>query len=153
MASPLVHLIYVSTASRQFGFDELNTLLDQSRANNEHLDITGVLLYKGGRFFQELEGPNDAIDAIFRKIAQDPRHTGVTKIIHEAIPKRLFSDWKMGFSDLSLDDLSHIVVSKEQNSHASLANLPDGRSRKLLLAFCNGRWSADKIAEIAKSVT
>jgi hypothetical protein len=51
----------------------------------------------------------------------------------------------MGSSDLSLDDLSRIVVSNGQNSQASFANLPEGRSRKLLL-FCNGRWSADKIA-------
>jgi len=143
MVSPLVHLIYVSTATRHFGLEELNAMLDQSRANNQRLDITGVLLYKGGCFYQELEGPNDAVEAIYQKIAQDPRHTGVTKIIHEAIPKRLFSDWKMGFSDLSLDDLSHIVVTNGQDSQSSLANLPEGRTRKLLLAFCNGRWPTE----------
>ncbi len=151
MVSPLVHIIYVSTAARHFGAGELKTLLDQSRLNNQRLDITGVLLYKGGRFYQELEGPNDAVDTLFQKIAQDPRHTAVTKIIHEAIPKRLFTDWKMGFSDLSLDDLSHIVVTNGQNSQSSLAGIPEGRTRKLLLAFCNGCWSADKATEIIKS--
>jgi len=49
MVSPLVHLIYVSTATRHFGLDELNTPLDQSHLNNQLLDITGILLYKDGR--------------------------------------------------------------------------------------------------------
>lgn len=52
MVSPLVRLIYVSMATRQFGFDELNAFLDQSLANKERLDITGVPLHKGGRSFR-----------------------------------------------------------------------------------------------------
>ncbi len=151
MDSPLVHLVYVSTAARSFGPEELNNLLNRCRINNQHLGITGVLLYKGGRFFQELEGPDQAVSSLFQKISSDPRHTDVTTIICEAIPRRLFSGWSMGFSDLSLDDLAHILVSNGQDRQSSLANLPDGRTRKLLLAFCNGRWSIDKALEMAKS--
>jgi hypothetical protein len=149
MESPLVHLVYVSTATRSFGSDELTALLNHSRANNERLGITGVLLYKEGCFFQEFEGPQDAVRALYEKVARDPRHTAVTKIIHEAIPRRLFS-WTMGFSDLSIDDLTHIVVSNG-TQQSSLAVVPEGRTRKLLLAFCNGRWPNTRLPELARS--
>ncbi len=64
----LVHLIYTSTASHPFSADELATLLQVSRESNERTGVTGMLLYSHETFFQVLEGPEPAIDALFERI-------------------------------------------------------------------------------------
>jgi hypothetical protein len=39
--------------------------LEQSRENNLRLDVTGMLLYKGGNFMQMLEGEKDAVLGLY----------------------------------------------------------------------------------------
>jgi hypothetical protein len=49
-------LAYTSIASHHMAHEELLALLAQSRKNNLPTDITGMLLYMEGCFFQVLEG-------------------------------------------------------------------------------------------------
>jgi len=139
--SSLVHCIYVSTASHPFQNEELAKLLHTCRVKNERLGITGILLYMAGRFFQVLEGDPDTVSALYTIIERDKRHKEVTQIIFEAISKRNFPSWSMGMIDLSGDKLHQIAsLSDPENGGSALARLPNGRSKKLLLAFCEGRW-------------
>ncbi|WP_207485923.1 BLUF domain-containing protein [Arenibaculum pallidiluteum] len=93
-------LVYVSAATRPMGEDDLLALLRQSRRNNERTGVTGLLLYMEGRFMQALEGEQDTVLALYRRIAMDARHRGVTTLIKFAIPARSFPDWSMGFADI-----------------------------------------------------
>jgi hypothetical protein len=137
----LVHCIYVSTASRSFHPHELVELVSAAREKNKRLNITGVLLYMGGRFFQVLEGESAAVEDVYASIVADTRHKEVTQIIFETISKRSFEDWSMSLVDLSGDKLDQILaLSDPKSGSSSLKNLPEGRSKKLLLAFCEGRW-------------
>ena len=98
----LYSLIYVSIAQDELSRQELLDLLRTSRENNERSDVTGLLLYKDGRFMQLLEGPEAAVCATYARIARDSRHYDVT-ILHEGkIEERDFDDWLMGFQ--ALDD-------------------------------------------------
>lgn len=137
----LVHCIYVSTASQSFLPGELVELTVAAREKNERLNITGVLLYMAGRFFQVLEGESAAVEDVYASIVADPRHREVTQIIFETISKRSFEDWSMSLVNLSGDKLDQILaLSDPQSGSSSLKDLPEGRSKKLLLAFCEGRW-------------
>jgi len=137
----LVHCIYVSTASRSFHPSDLVELTAPAREKNQRLNITGVLLYMAGRFFQVLEGESAAVEDVYASIVADKRHREVTQIIFETISKRSFEDWSMSLIDLSGDKLDQILaLSDPQSGSSSLKDLPDGRSKKLLLAFCEGRW-------------
>jgi hypothetical protein len=49
-------LAYTSISSHHMAHEELLTLLAQSRKNNLPTDITGMLMYMEGCFFQVLEG-------------------------------------------------------------------------------------------------
>lgn len=98
--SDLISLLYASAATVPFNQADLEALLQKSRANNAALGITGLLLYRGGNFLQLLEGPPAAVRSLFTKIAQDPRHQGVTLLLEETIAARQFSDWSMGFQNL-----------------------------------------------------
>lgn len=141
LMSALIHLIYASAATRPLSTQELGQLLDQSRANNTRLGLTGMLLYADGSFFQALEGPSEVVTALYQKIEHDERHAQVTRIISEPIPRRYFSDWSMGFSNLSADDLARTPGANDFFGKAqSFNDVTYGRAKKLLAAFAAGRW-------------
>ena len=93
-------LLYRSDALyRMDAADMLKLLLDARSYNIEH-DITGLLLYHEDRFMQALEGPREAVEALYRRIALDPRHRNVALEFSEPEEERLFPDWQMGFAEV-----------------------------------------------------
>lgn len=93
----LYFLIYVSAATSPFSEEELVDLLRSSRERNTRDEITGMLLYKDGRFMQLLEGPETAVCATFHRIVRDARHRDVTVLLEGQLAQRDFADWSMGF--------------------------------------------------------
>lgn len=82
--------------------DEVKSILRASRINNTSKGITGLLLYRDGSFAQFLEGPADAVDALYDKIERDPRHHGVIRVLRQSVTKRDFREWTMAFRDLDM---------------------------------------------------
>lgn len=89
--------VYTSTATRDLTDDDLAELLRQCVRNNERSGLTGMLLHRGGRFMQVLEGPDDAVRDVFAVIAADDRHAEVRLLLDESIEERAFPAWKMAF--------------------------------------------------------
>jgi methanogenic corrinoid protein MtbC1 len=54
-----------------------------------------MLLYRQGRFFQWLEGPKEAVDAVWASIRADERHRDIVVFQHSPVAARLFSSWNM----------------------------------------------------------
>lgn len=81
--------------------DELLLLLEQARARNLKQNVTGMLLYAGGKFFQVLEGEKSDVEEIFKVIENDERNKGTIVVEKEDINERTFSDWSMGFKHLT----------------------------------------------------
>jgi hypothetical protein len=106
--SNLTNLIYASSATQDMSNDDLLKLLTKSRENNGRLNITGILLYRGGNFLQILEGEKDAVGALFKVIEQDPRHRQVSFLLQRPIPEREFAQWQMGFTNLDTIDSTTI---------------------------------------------
>ena len=73
----LFHIGYVSTESSTLSEDNLIAILEEARISNERSDITGLLLYREGSFYQVLEGTNSAVTTTFEAIKNDPRHKDV----------------------------------------------------------------------------
>jgi hypothetical protein len=96
----LHELLYVSVETRRHTKDDLLALLNQSRANNEKLGITGILLYYKKHFLQVLEGEKETIFELLRKIRKDARHASVIMFWDQPIEKRNFQDWTMAFVNL-----------------------------------------------------
>ena len=97
----MIHLIYVSSATRQMSEEELIYLLSQSRDRNERQNVTGILLYAGGNFIQILEGEEKDVEEIYQSILNDDRNRGNILIEKENIKQRDFPDWSMGFEHLT----------------------------------------------------
>lgn len=137
----LTHLIYTSMASSGFNDAELPELLRHSRKNNSSVDVTGMLLYTDGSFFQVLEGDEPSLVTLFNTISADRRHEKVAKIIHEPIARRAFADWSMGFAEIDAAELAELDgVNDFFQQGRSFTGLQQGRAKKLLSAFVAGRW-------------
>ncbi len=139
--SKLIHLIYTSAATYSFSRKELTDLLVVARRRNIELNVSGMLLYSEGSFFQVLEGEPDTVDNLFSRITGDERHQKVTVIIREPIARRAFGDWTMGYADISPREADTILgVNDFFSKGESFARLSPGRAKKLLAAFMHGRW-------------
>src|SRR5208282_6410206 len=102
--SKLFRIAYVSTASEFYNQMLLPGLLEEANKRNAMAGITGMLLYKDGRFMQILEGSEKAVKTTFGRISKDPRHYGVIVLLKETAEERHFPDWPMAFRDLNLPD-------------------------------------------------
>jgi len=138
----LVHCIYCSaTSMRAFSPSELEELLEKSRLNNARSNITGILLYKDGSFFQILEGDKAVVETLFEIISKDKRHNQTIKIIMEPIEERSFAEWTMGYPKLTAKELAKIPGLNDFYAHEnSYLELGEGRAKTLLAAFKEGRW-------------
>jgi len=108
METGIYKLLYVSTASKGLDEEELLQILKQARRNNEANGITGLLLYADRSIIQMLEGNKAQVDATFKSISADLRHTGIIKLIGEFADERDFSEWSMGFQRVDAKSLEDI---------------------------------------------
>ncbi|CAH1206857.1 conserved membrane hypothetical protein [Candidatus Nitrotoga sp. BS] len=104
----MIRLTYASTANKEWSSDELLELLKQARTNNGAQNITGMLLYSKGTFFQVLEGEEAAVENLYRTIEKDPRHKNCTLIEKLNITERAFTYWSMGFEKIDPKELRKI---------------------------------------------
>lgn len=102
----LSHLVYVSTACGPLCDEDLARLLEQSRERNKRNGITGMLLFKDGRFIQLLEGQEENVQKVYCSIARDERHHSVQLLWSRYVQYREFPDWTMGFQNVDDLDLS-----------------------------------------------
>jgi hypothetical protein len=95
----LYQMIYSSQAVQPMTLAALEQILVDARTGNERRNVTGVLIYVDGVFFQILEGEQDELVSLMASIASDARHTAL-KVFYEAeITQRTFADWRMAYLD------------------------------------------------------
>ncbi|MBA4008995.1 MAG: blue light sensor protein [Erythrobacter sp.] len=83
--------------SQPFGFDRsvLAGILSAARRNNPRDGITGALVCRQDLYLQLIEGPAEAIDALYARICEDDRHANVELLLSEDMGERLFPNWAM----------------------------------------------------------
>jgi hypothetical protein len=137
----LVHCIYSSASTSDFTPMDLVALLAECREKNSKADLTGMLLYGNGTFFQVLEGDRPVVEALLEKLVTDPRHERLTKIILEPIEERSFAQWTMGYSKVTKKELADIPgLNDFFAGGSSYLELGEGRAKTLLNAFKKGGW-------------
>ena len=100
----MIQLAYVSSARGLLDSEDIKDILRVSRRKNRSLEITGMLLYKGGNILQILEGDRPKVEDLYEVIRKDPRHKDVLKLYEKEVCERDFPEWNMGFSDLGVED-------------------------------------------------
>ena len=92
---------YVSSVSHTLSNDQIQEVLDYSRNWNIEHNITGILLYSEGNFFQVLEGDKDLLQSLFSRISTDERHRNLTTLFRKEVSETKFNTYKSDF--ISLD--------------------------------------------------
>ena len=103
-------IVYFSNWVGPFQEESFSRLLQQSRQNNALKGITGMLLYVRGNVIQVLEGEQQAVEALYERIEQDPRHTNISRVLDRPIRERLFAQWSMGYETLTNQQLDEINI-------------------------------------------
>ena len=134
----LYHLGYVSTEAVKFSEEALVALLSEARSANTDRDVTGLLLYREGSFYQVLEGSESAVMATYQDIEGDPRHKEVRILFNGETDAREFADWKMGFLNLDGVDVETLsgfsdFMTRDAQPQEFLENL--SRGKRLALMF------------------
>ena len=93
--SNLSVIVYRSRAAYLPSDVDLLYLLAHARERNKAANITGVILYDRGHFFQWIEGTNQELGKLWNRIRVDPRHSEVRILADQEIPLRLFEGWNM----------------------------------------------------------
>lgn len=105
----LIRLAYASEAtfsaqSADSGVEpHVARILLASRRNNPRDGIVGGLYYGNDRFFQYLEGEEEAVRRVYARICADPRHRHVRILLEEPLARYTFSNWSMKYVPLARD--------------------------------------------------
>ncbi|MFK7830876.1 MAG: BLUF domain-containing protein [Congregibacter sp.] len=131
-------LSYVSTQSQSLGNADLLVLLEHAREKNTRLGLTGLLLHRGGSFFQVLEGGYKQVISLYKVIATDTRHQRVEVVSEGPISSREYTEWQMGFVELDGQNFSAMpgfsdILKQTPEARDFLHSL--SRSKKLALLF------------------
>lgn len=133
-------IIYCSKLLPEYDLKEVYKILKKARSHNPEVGLSGYLIYADGYFLQVLEGFKAPLDALLKKICDDPRHTDI-KIIQECEVKFLdFEKWSMGFANLvedSSDELKSYMEELDQLNSFNPENLNSEQAKKLLSLFAN----------------
>ncbi|MFP5519951.1 MAG: BLUF domain-containing protein [Bdellovibrionia bacterium] len=95
----IYQLIYLSHASKDLNYSDLENILQVSRKNNEALKLTGILIYKDDQFIQLLEGDRENVLSIMDRIEHDQRNQNVKILYQGESAERFFADWSMAYAD------------------------------------------------------
>jgi hypothetical protein len=132
-------LVYRSTVSENFNDTELREMLETAKTNNVIKEITGCLLYHNNTFIQLLEGEENEVRGLYRKIKKDLRHKDICVLHIEENLNPLFSTFSVVYNNLDgvSDQIRHKRMLFDQIFHNSDIIGSPGSSKLVLWAQVN----------------
>ncbi|MUP45409.1 BLUF domain-containing protein [Gramella sp. BOM4] len=123
-------IAYVSQKSPSTSEQEIKDLLRKSQTNNIERDISGILVYSDGNFFQVTEGEPEIITSLFNKIKADNRHENIIVIFNHSIVKAAIDGYKAdfatrheGYDSQTLSNYLHHIQTLDPKSQAVVKNV------------------------------
>ena len=90
--------IYVSTLAPELPINSVADIARKARIANLRQEISGLLIFDGMRFCQQLEGMKQQVLALMEKIRHDPRHINVKIVHHGELASRRFNSFRLGYT-------------------------------------------------------
>lgn len=97
-SSSLHEILYCSTLADQAPIRVVADIAAKARIANKQRDITGLLIFDGQHFCQQLEGDEQILTALMERISDDPRHTNVTVLHQSPLASRRFKRFSLGYT-------------------------------------------------------
>lgn len=93
----LYRLVYLSSYIGVATEDSLKEIFTVASRNNIRDEISGLLIFYEGNFFQIIEGEADQINACYKRIEADRRHRLPTRLSVQEVTERAFKNWEALF--------------------------------------------------------
>ena len=119
MNTALYEVLYVSTLAPDQPLQVVAEIVAHARPANASMDITGLLIFDGQRFCQQLEGPQKAVLKLMERIRDDTRHVNVEVVHHGLLEARRFREFSLAFS--TVEDEEALARMEQLDGHAALA--------------------------------
>jgi hypothetical protein len=97
-AMKLVRLIYASRLHSPLSKTMIQQILKVADRHNGECGVTGYLCVSPLYALQCLEGSRDVVNDLYNRIAADDRHQHCTILRYSEPWRRLFPEWRMGYS-------------------------------------------------------
>lgn len=119
IVAALYEVLYVSTLAPEQPLSVVAEIAGRARRFNGELDITGLLIFDGQRFCQQLEGSKKAVLKLIERIRNDPRHINVEVLHHGPLAGRRFQNFSLAFS--TVEDVDALARLEQLDGEAALA--------------------------------
>lgn len=123
-ATTLQTFVYCSRAAGGVDDAEVGRIVEFSQRRNVARNITGVLVFGSGVFFQWIEGPPAEVEKLIANLHGDARHTDVVPLdLSVEKRERLYPGWEMEL--VEPDDLRSVLhealeCAEDENNVAAL---------------------------------
>ncbi len=120
-------LRYCSRAAAGVDNAEVDRIIELSQRSNVARDITGVLVFGSGVFFQWIEGPPAQVDKLIASLHGDPRHYDIVTLDRSVERRaRLYPNWEM--ERVGADDIRAVLQealgsAEDENNNAALRRI------------------------------
>lgn len=105
----LTTIIYRSHICDNVSIKSLESMVAEANVKNSQENVSGILLFNGTHFFQLLEGPEEKVEEIYRRICADPRHHNLVELLRDHGPMRRFGKIGMELFDLREFDRDEVL--------------------------------------------
>ncbi len=108
-AAPLLAtFVYCSRAAESVDEVAVDRIIEWSQRRNLDRDITGVLVFGSGVFFQWIEGPPAQVESLIASLNGDPRHYDIVPLDRSVEKRdRLYPNWEM--ERVGADDIRAVL--------------------------------------------
>ena len=127
-AGPILDtFVYCSRAAEGVDDAEVGRIIELSQRRNAARDITGVLVFGSGVFFQWIEGPPAQVENLIASLHGDPRHYDIVTLDRSVEKRaRLYPDWEM--ERVGADDIRAVLEealgsAEDENNIAALKRI------------------------------
>jgi hypothetical protein len=127
-AAPILDMfVYCSRAAQGVDDVEVDRMIEWSQRRNLERDITGVLVFGSGVFFQWIEGPPAEVTRLIASLHDDPRHYDIVSLDRSVEKReRLYPNWEMervGADDIRAVLQDALESAEDENNIAALKRI------------------------------
>jgi hypothetical protein len=119
--------VYCSRAAEGVDDAEVDRMVEWSKRRNVARDITGVLVFGSGVFFQWIEGPPAQVKDLIASLHSDPRHYDIVSLDRSVEKReRLYPNWQMelvGADDILTVLQDALEVAEDESNIAALRRI------------------------------
>ncbi|RZJ22167.1 MAG: BLUF domain-containing protein [Haliea sp.] len=114
----LYEAIYVSTLLPDAPLSVISVIASGARVKNRALGLTGLLIFDGMRFCQQLEGSQKEVLSLLERIREDARHVDLEILHHGPLAARRFNSFSLAYAPI--EDVDALAALEKLDGEAAV---------------------------------